>query len=129
MLYSKEIIIPANTSKETPVATLLPVVNGIVKRVWVRWRWGSANLCGCKILRGTFQLWPTALGQWFPSTTFDTTFEEQYTMGDEPLNFVVKGYNLDDTFPHTLWVAMLVLREEGAGYPMSELGMPGWGSS
>jgi len=50
-------------------------------------------------------------------------------MGDEPLNFVVKGYNLDDTFPHTLWVAMLVLREEGAGYPMSELGMPGWGSS
>ena len=127
MLYSKEIIIPANTTKDNPFSANLPVVNGIVKRVWVRWRWGSANLCGCKILRGAFQLWPTALGQWFPSTTFDTTFEERYTVDAEPMHFMVMGYNLDDTFPHTLWVATLVLREDGLGWGLTEAGMPGWG--
>jgi len=112
VLYSIEVSIPANTPRETPLQTLLPVTSGMVKRVWVRWRWGSANLCGCRILRWGSQMWPRTLNQWFPSSTHDTTFEEAYLVQAEPLEFVVEGYNLDDTYPHKVWVAVLVLQPE-----------------
>ena len=110
MLYSIEIAIPANTPKETPLSSLLPIVGGVVKRVWVRWRWGSANLCGCRVSRWGSQMWPRTLREWFPSSPHDTTFEEAYLVSDEPLEFVIESYNLDDTYPHTVWVAVLVLQ-------------------
>ena len=110
MLYSKEIEIPANTTKTDPLIVNLDVVEGMVKRVWVRWRWGSANLCGCRISRWSSQMWPRTLREWFPASLHDTTFEEAYLVTDEPLEFVIESYNLDDTYPHTVWVAVLVLQ-------------------
>jgi len=112
MLYSVEISISPNTPRDDPVVTGLEVVSGVVKRVWVRWRWGSANLCGCRISRWGSQLWPRTLNQWFPSSILDTTFDESYPVDAEPLEFRIEAYNLDDTYPHTLWVALSLLREE-----------------
>jgi len=110
MIYCKEISIPANTQAVLPYKAQVDVVEGIVKRVWVRWRWGSANLGGCAIFRAGFQLWPTTLREWFPSTTQDTVFDEGYKVDDEPLHLIIKSYNLDTLYQHKLWVGFSVLR-------------------
>jgi len=112
MIYCKEIVIPANTGRYAPLSSQVDIVEGVVKRVWVRWRWGSACLAGCQVFRASFQLWPTSLGQWFQSSIHETTFEENYPISDEPMHFIIKSYNLDDTFPHTVWVSFSVLRPE-----------------
>jgi len=111
MLYSKEIRIPANTSKNDPLGVILDVVEGTVKRVWVRWYWGSGNLCGCRLVRGGSQVWPTSLTEWFLSSPYPLTFEEAYPVTDEPLEINIEAYNLDDTYSHTVWVGVLVLRQ------------------
>jgi len=110
MIYSQEIIIPANTLAGLSLSRQLDIVEGVITRVWVRWRWGSANLCGAAIYRAGFQVWPTTGSEWFPSAIQDTEFAEDYEVTDEPMHFIIRGYNLDDTYPHTLWVGMSVLR-------------------
>ena len=110
MIYCKEIVIPANTARVVHQLDQIDVVEGVVKRVWVRWRWGSADLAGCSIFRGGFQLWPTSLGEVFHSSIHETVFDEMYLVDDEPLHFVVRSFNEDDTFPHKLWIGFSVIR-------------------
>jgi len=115
MIYSGEIVVPANTSKAIPISDQVDVVQGVVRKVWVRWRWGSANLCGCKVFRGGFQLWPSSLGEWFPSNVQDVAFDAEYEVTAEPFHFIIRAYNLDDTYDHTLWVGFSLLRGSMVG--------------
>lgn len=110
MIYSQEIVIPPNTVRQFPIRSEIAVVEGVVKRVWVRWRWGSADLGGCAIFREGFQLWPTTGSEWFYSSEHETVFDEIYPVTDEPLQFIIKAYNEDDTFPHKLWIGFSVIR-------------------
>ena len=114
MIYCKEITIPANTARAVQKLDQIDVVEGVVKRVWVRWRWGSAGLAGCSIFRGGFQLWPTSLGEVFPSSIHETVFDEMYLVDDEPLHFIVRSFNTDDSFPHKLWIGFSVIRPKYA---------------
>lgn len=110
MIYCQEIVILANTARSAPMSSQIDIVEGVVKRVWVRWRWGSADLAGCSIFREGFQLWPTTGGKWFHSSIHETVFDEMYLVADEPLHFIVRSFNEDDSFPHKLWVGFSVLR-------------------
>ena len=110
MIYCVELAVPANTAKTDPCEVLLPTNWGTVTQVWVRWRWGSGNLCGVSLWREGSQVWPSSVDQWFPSNTQELTWQEWYLVPDHPLDFVVKAYNLDDTFPHTVWIAINLQR-------------------
>lgn len=110
MLFAKSIVIPANTTKANRLVTHFPICDGVIKRVWVRWRWGSGNLCGCRILYESFQVWPLSMTEWFVSIVQDLVFDEDFEIDDVPHTLRVEAYNDDDTFPHTLWIAVSVLR-------------------
>ena len=112
MLYSVSLVVDPNTSLVAPVGQSLKVTEGFVRRVWVRWRWGSGNLCGARILRASQQIWPNTPRQWFPSGSIVYEFPEDYEVADFPYSFDIEAYNLDTTFSHELWVAFLVLRPE-----------------
>ena len=115
MLFSASLLIPTDTSELAPARATFNVSVGVVRRVWVRWRWGCGNLCGCRILYHEFQLWPLSLNEWFPSTTESLEFEENIDLATEPLELVVEGYNEDKAYDHRVWVAVEVERE-----PLSE---------
>lgn len=110
MLFALDIPIPANTAKTAIRASDLQLCAGVIKRCWVRWRYGSANLCGCRILRESRQIWPSNPTQWFVSSPADTVWDEYYELSDVPYSLSIEGYNLDDTYPHSLWVAFSVMR-------------------
>jgi len=111
MLYSKDLLIPSGTQEDTPVRAVLPVCEGIVSRVWVRWRWGPGNLCGVRAYYAEFQHWPMSPGEWFPSTTHDLVFDDALPLLFEPLQLVIEGYNLDDVYPHRVWMAFQIDRQ------------------
>lgn len=108
MIYSVELEIPPQTTKLLAVEATLEANVGTVSQVWVRWRWGSGNLCGVSISHEGVQIWPTSGDQWFPSNVAEMTWQESYVIDDYPLDFVVRAYNADDSFPHTVWVAVNV---------------------
>ena len=110
MIYSVDLEIPANTPDSNPEKTILMVTWGVVTQVWVRWSWGPGNLCGVRVKRQESQVWPLTLGEWFNSTSRETTWNDYYNVGDQPLYFDVEGYNLDDTFSHTVTVVVNVQR-------------------
>jgi len=110
MIYSQEIVIPSNTMRDFPIRSEIDIVEGVVKRVWVRWRWGSADLGGAAIFREGSQIWPTTGGEWFYSSIHETVFDEMYVVGEEPLHFVVRSFNEDDSFAHKLWIGFSVIR-------------------
>jgi len=110
MLFTKSVTIPANTTKANPLVASIPICEGVVKHVWVRWRWGSGNLCGCRIFYESFQIWPISLTQWFVSNVQDMDFDESFEMDGVPHVFRLEAYNEDDTFPHNLTVSFAILR-------------------
>jgi len=55
-----------------------------------------------QIWHSGWQVWP-----WTPGTSFHWdnhifTFQDRYPITVEPLEFVVKTWNLDDSYPHAL---------------------------
>ena len=110
MIFSGELTIPANTTIFRPVRIVLPVSLGTVRHVWVRWHWGSANLCGARGLYRTFAQWPLAVGEWFYSSVPGLDFDENIVLDQDPLEIVLEGYNDDDTYPHSVWFAFNIVR-------------------
>lgn len=113
MLFSASIEIPLSTTQASPLRTTIVATVGVLRRVWIRWRWGIGNLGGCRILYHEFQHWPLSIGDWFPSADEGLEFEESFEITGDPAEFVVEAYNLDDSYPHTLWVAFNILRPSG----------------
>lgn len=114
MFFSAALAIPASTLESGPVRKTFKITAGLITRVWVRWRYGSANLCGVRIKRGEFQYWPLSIGSWFPSSPQGLEFAERHWVLTGAYELTVEGYNKDDTFEHTVWVAFEMLSVEEA---------------
>lgn len=110
MLYSKTLEVPANTTILLPERTELHICIGVVRHVWIRWRWGGGNLCGVRMKHHEHQFWPRTGSEWFPSNVYPLDFAEMVNVDQEPLDIAIEAYNLDDTYPHTVWVAFNILR-------------------
>jgi hypothetical protein len=110
VFFAQEWLIPANTPVDDPYHQTFQVCEGVVRKVWVRWRYGVGNLAGCRILRGEFQVWPLTIGEWLSSSHHPIEFEEDYSIGDVPFYLDVYAYNLDDTFDHRLFLGVEILR-------------------
>ena len=108
MLFQAEILTPANTPASSPVITRLRIYPGIVKRVWAGFPHGCFGLAHMQIWHWGWQVWP-----WTPQTSFHWndymfTFEDRYPIKEEPLEFVIKTWNLDDSYAHTLTFAVTI---------------------
>ena len=102
MFFVKTLTIPANTTALQPVRVTFPVCRGLISHVWVRWYWGSGNLCGARMLYQEFQHWPLSIGGWFPSSPYPLDFAEDVVLDSDPYLLTIEGYNLDDTYPHAV---------------------------
>ena len=109
MFFSTTLTIPPSTPRTAPARATLKVTVGVVTRVWVRWRYGSANLCGVRALWAGFQHWPLSLGQWFPSSVHPLEFEDRTWIWGGVDEIVVEGYNEDDTYEHAVFFAVQML--------------------
>ncbi|MCD6434713.1 MAG: hypothetical protein J7L14_03800 [Candidatus Diapherotrites archaeon] len=113
-VYCFNLTIPKSTSQETPERFEVQVHRGVVTRVMVDIPYGALGLVGVKILSGEAQIFPTNAGEWFTWYRTPGDFRLAYkTLGDPPILTVV-GYNLDDTYDHTVRVVIEIITEEEA---------------
>uniref|UniRef100_A0A6H1ZPS8 Uncharacterized protein n=1 Tax=viral metagenome TaxID=1070528 RepID=A0A6H1ZPS8_9ZZZZ len=80
------------------------VTKGLVYRVEFQFPAGCAGLAGIIVADGGFQVWPSTLGNWFATDNHVVAFDDMYTKFAEPFQLDFWGYNLDETYAHTIYV-------------------------
>ncbi len=102
MLYEFDLTIPANTPASAPVSILASLAPGRVSQVSVTFPAGCIGLVHAYIVRSMHQVWPTNPGEQIKGDGQSVTWPEDYNLDDDPFTFTCYGYNLDDTYAHTL---------------------------
>jgi hypothetical protein len=98
--------IPKNTAITSYVSYKLTLPISQTHRLWVEFPKGCAGLVGFQLWRGVNQIFPLPSGVWLRSDGFTLNFAFSHWIDAEPYNVELRGYNLDDTFTHTIWIGL-----------------------
>lgn len=112
MYYDFSFTIPANTAQALPHTEDVKLTHGVVHRVEIGFPKGCAGLAHLQIRRGLHQVWPTNPAGSFNTDGYTIPINEYYKLFAEPYILTLVGWNLDDTFPHTLEVRFGILPEK-----------------
>ena len=109
MLFEASITIPKNTTKASPTTVVLEIAHCIINKIMVRPRPGHAALAHVVILHHEHQIAPSTENMDFSGDTFPIDWEEYYESYQPPYELKIKGWNDDDTYPHTFDIFVAVL--------------------
>jgi len=111
-LFSFKFTIPANTAESSPQTLDLTLEEGTVNKVQIIIPPGHAGLAGLQILNDTEQVIPKS--GWLEGNNDRLDFDVDIKItgtGDPPVyKFTAKGYNNDDTYEHTFYIRIWVLK-------------------
>ena len=102
MLFEYALTIPANTAATAPAETEAPLAPGTVARVDIQFPRGCVGLVHVQVWREEHQVWPVNLDGNISAEGLVVSWPEDYDLDDDPLAFTLRGWNLDDSFPHTI---------------------------
>lgn len=109
MYYDFSFTIPADTAKSSPEELDVKLTHGVIHRVEIGFPRGCAGLVHLQIRRGLHQLWPTNPQGSFNTDGYIIPINEYYELFVEPYILTLVGWNLDDTYVHTLEVRIGIL--------------------
>jgi len=112
MIYQASLLIPKNTSKNSPYRHVMSISKGLVYQVNIIIPPGASGLAGIKINDGGYQVWPTTLDHWFFGDGMQLSFGESYVKESAPYEFLIYGYNIDDTYDHNLSVLIAMVSKD-----------------
>lgn len=112
MYYDFSFTIPANTAKASPEELDVKLTHGIIHRLEIGFPRGCAGLAHFVILEGLHQRWPTNPQGSFNTDGYTIAFNEHLKFTHEPYILTLSGWNLDDTYDHTLEVRIGILPSE-----------------
>ena len=98
--------IPKNTTSTAPISYHLPLPISQTHRIWVEYPKGCAGLVGFQLWRGVEQIFPLPASTWLRSDGFTLNFAFTHIIDREPYEVELRGYNLDDTYQHTVWIGL-----------------------
>lgn len=116
MFYDFALTIPANTLESAALEDVVKVTHGVLHRVEIAFPAGCAGLAHLVILHREFQIYPTNPGGSFASDNYTIPIDDYYELFDVPYSLKLRGWNLDDTYPHTLTVRLGILLEDVAAH-------------
>jgi hypothetical protein len=91
----------------------LPVDAGLVYQVEFEFPPGCSGLAHVAVFDGALQVWPINMGQFFASDAYVISFSETYMKKTKPHEFVIMGFNEDETYEHTIQIRIgLVSKNE-----------------
>lgn len=109
MLFEASITIPKSTTQASPEEVILKIAHGIISWVSVSFPPGCVFLVHCVILHHEHQIAPSTEGMSLAGDTFPIEWEEYYESYQPPYELKIKGWNEDDTYPHTITVRVAIL--------------------
>ena len=108
MIYKVDLTIPPLQSFYTPVEVHVRVYPGVVRQTWIMFPRGCCGLAHVCIYHWGWQIWPWSPGHSFAWDDYVYTFHDNYPVTAEPLEFVMKGWSFDDSYSHTISLAIHV---------------------
>jgi len=109
MLFQASITIPKNTTASSPTTAILKIAHGIITKIMVRPRPGHAALAHLVILHHEHQIAPSTENMDLHGDAPPIDWEEYYESYQPPYELKLKGWNDDDTYPHTFDVYVAIL--------------------
>lgn len=116
--YSKEIA--AKTSEANANYERFDVVPGIIHQISIFGPAGTHGLAKMQIFYGSHQIWPSTTGKNYNPDDNEIKFSEFYRIGTDEPYLVVKTWNDDDKYKHTLSLRISILPPEALD-PFMEL--------
>lgn len=112
MYYDFSFTISANTTKASPHTEKVKLTYGIIHRLEIGFPRGCAGLVHFVILEALHQRWPTNPQGSFNTDGYTIAFNEHLKFTRKPYILTLSGWNLDDTYDHTLEVRIGILPQE-----------------
>ena len=112
MYYDVSFTIPANTAKIAPEEQHVKLTHGVIHRVEIGFPSGCAGLAHLQIYEGGHQVWPANRQGSFNTDDYTIPIDDHYELFEEPYILTLVGWNLDDTYDHTLEVRFGILPPE-----------------
>lgn len=109
MLFTWDINIPKNTTKDDPEEEKLELAHGIITWVSVLFPPGCHRLAQCAIFHHEHQIFPSRSDQSLSGDTFPLEWTEYYEMYQPPYDLLARCWNDDDTYPHKITIRIAVL--------------------
>ncbi|KKN36986.1 hypothetical protein LCGC14_0767970 [marine sediment metagenome] len=102
MLYEYALTIAANTPASAPETLAAPLAPGTIVRVDLQFPRGCVGLAHVQIWRSEHQVWPGNLDGSIAAEGLVVTWPEDYDLDDEPFALEIRGWNVDDSYAHTI---------------------------
>jgi len=112
MIYGVTKVTAANTAQNNPDKTIIRVTNGFVYRVYLFFPFGPAGLLHAQIFDGSYQVWPSTIGDSFHVEGSVIDFEDCYFKMTPPYEFKLVTWNLDDTLEHEVQVKIGMVSQD-----------------
>ncbi len=109
MLFEASITIPKNTLETAPTEVICKIAHGIITKFMVRPRPGHAALAHIVILHHEHQIAPSTENMDIHGDALPIDWEEYYESYQPPYELKIKGWNSDDTYPHTFDIYVAIL--------------------
>lgn len=108
MIFTAAIDIPANTPKDSPVITAIPIMFGTITQVMVFFPPGVNALAHLKLLWGLVQIFPSNEQADFAGGDVLFVWPEDIAIDTEPAQITAVTWNDDDTYDHTITVHLVI---------------------
>jgi len=112
MFHEKDITIPANTDKTSPVVVTWRVEEGVITHVEISFPPGCHRLAHVQIWYHESQLYPHGRDEDFAADAYTIKFTDQFEINEPPYELKIKGWNEDDTYDHTITVRVNIVPKE-----------------
>jgi len=113
MVFAYRVVIPKNTSRDSPHFQELPLHKGVIKKLVVLIPYGHMGLTHFALLRGNAQVFPVNPDQKFSGDGLVLSFDEvNYPLLEEPYMLLFEGWNEDDTYDHAVYLYLQVMTKK-----------------
>ena len=109
MLFQASITIPKDTASTAPTVATFDIAKGIITRFMVRPRPGHSGLAHLVILHHNHQIAPSNPDGDLHGDIHPLDWEDYYESYEPPYTLELRGWNDDDTYPHTFDVFVAIL--------------------
>ena len=125
MFYDFSFTILADTSASSPKVERVKLEYGILHLIEISFPAGCAGLVHLQIFDNGHQLFPTNPGGSFNTDDYTIRFNDHYPLLNPPYTLRLVGWNLDDTYDHTLEIRLGILPPEILFPYKEEMGLIG----
>jgi len=112
--YFTKLTIPANTPEDQPAVTTVEVEGEVLDELAYLIPPGWSALAYFSLFYGIKQIYPYEAGTWVTGDNLYRQVPIKWRLPESPCKLTLKGYNEDDTYPHTVYMWLLTTTIEEA---------------